>query len=239
MYRALTSSVPLRKLDLIVFYMKYKEEAFTAVIVGSWNHSIFSKEWVSKYLLDGENVDVNISTQNDGKTQTIIIGESIISSTQDLSIQSKENKFRVTAKKFDDIILQKVDDIIIKLTEYLPHTPVKAFGFNIGFSTIANDKLLKWFACPDDNKYFETNGFSLIKEKILRLFKHREYEFNVGIEKIDDKCDIGLNFHFEIDSLVSLKTLLNEKHFKDFKSESLVILNSLFNLTIDENGTVE
>lgn len=96
------------------------------VSLGSWNSRIFTPTWVSDKVFvmpEGESMDVGLDNQHMSLTY---IWKNIQFLISDSRIEFKTNQ--CTSE-----ILTLMEQCYLRLSEFLPYTPVTAVGFNLNF----------------------------------------------------------------------------------------------------------
>lgn len=200
--------------------MAYQKEFPIIVMVGIWNNAIFQPDWVSKYLLPGEDLNVEFP---------IGVG-SLRFSTKELRLYIVENKLSISVLNFSDEIIEKVESLAKKISEYLPHTPVSAFGYNINTEFDKCLELDKVFASSFEK--FDTSEYSLTNSVIKGIYKKNDHDINLEIAKLASSYLININFHFPIKSIVDFTELTSKYPLSEASRQSKIILSSFFNLEI-------
>jgi hypothetical protein len=204
--------------------MKYKKEFNALVIVGAWNHSIFNNEWVSKNILpDEKKLEIEIPVN--------VVGSMRIS-TKDLRIFTNVNKLNFSILNHNDLIFEKIGELATKVARYLIHTPVSAFGINFSFENEIDEELEKFFIL-NDSKILTQNGFNANDFLIKRSFPNENYTMNYFVKKEKEKYIFDFNYHFDIKSIPQFLDMFEISKILEFKSESLNLLSSCYNLNLD------
>lgn len=203
--------------------MKFSKEFSTLVIVGQWNNAIFSPEWVSKFLLPDTKLNIEIPINVNG---------SLRFSTEELRFFILEGKLNLAIIKQDDSTYTKISDLAYSLVNYLPHTPVSAFGINFQFISNEVDKIDPLFSFSDETIISES-GFNNINSQIRRSLKKGNYILNLAITKQENNYTFDLNFHFDIKTLAEFKDKFELEDLIKYKDESLKLLNDLYKIEIE------
>ncbi|MEP7169128.1 MAG: hypothetical protein ABI855_07120 [Bacteroidota bacterium] len=115
----------------------------------------------------------------------------------------------VNIEKFDEKKGLKAGEIIIKIFELLPQTPVKAIGVNIRFELKADNnceltKVLKGVTGGfRDFKLTQTKQ-SLTKDK---------YILNIITDYLDENFSVNFNFHYK--NIITFDPQFLNEHFKE------------------------
>ncbi len=205
--------------------MKFNKEYNTIVIVGNWNNSIFNPQWVSKYLLIEGEVQVEIPININGSYRF---------TTDNLRLFILDGKLNITILKQEPAIYDLISELVINIANYLPHTPVSAFGVNFQFTTENSDELNSLFTFSDSDNL--NQKFIIHNENLSRNIKYEDNSINLNINKNIDNFLIDINFHFEINDLTAFKSKFNNNSLVEFKEISLKLLKELYNLEIETYG---
>lgn len=201
--------------------MNLPKEQSGIVIAGNWNFSIFNPEWVGKYLLPGEKLEVEIPINHIG---------SIKVRTSELSIAALDGRLMIMAIVPTDEVFSKIASIVVKLSDYLPHTPVIGLGINYVFEFDATEKITQVFQVSDSSNY-ENESYELLNTEIVREFKKKTKDDVDYILRVDFRKDqVGIkalfNHHFNINSLTVIKEFMSEEKMIDYKNNCIEIIGN-------------
>lgn len=202
--------------------MKNENNYSTLVIAGLWNNAIFNPEWVSRFLLPNTNLNVEIPLNVNGSTKL---------STEELSIFALDGKLNFVILKHDDEVLLKIGELANQIADYLPHTPVTAFGLNYLFDNEINTALDECLKLSDLDKLNEY-GWSIQSTSIIRKLKKENYILTLAINRLEERYQFNLNYNFQIKSLTEFKEIFESQSLVQFKKEALEILTNLFKLEL-------
>ena len=202
--------------------MKFKDEFNTLVIAGQWNNAIFNPDWVTKYLIPETPLKVEIPVNINGSTRI---------SNDELRLFTLDNKLNFTILKQSDEILNKIENLALKVVEYLPHTPSNAFGINFVFESEEVEKLKSCFSFSDSSELNDL-GLKLEDSKIIRAFKKGGYLLTFMITKTNNGFIFDFNYHFEIKSLIELKGKIEEGSLIKYKNQALELLQNIYGLKL-------
>lgn len=96
------------------------------VCIGNWNTKIFTPQWVMSKLFavpEGESMNMNVNKDN--------LNLSFI--WKEYSFSPTDKVVEIKTSTMDSNILKQAEDLFAKLVDYLPHTPIEAYGYNIKF----------------------------------------------------------------------------------------------------------
>lgn len=199
--------------------MKLKPEFNLLVLVGAWNKNIFNPEWVGKFLLPEKELEVEFPVNLDGSPRI---------STEDVRIFVLNNKLNFSLRKTDDYILEDIEELALKISEYLPHTPVVSFGINFVFECDKEyPQLEELFLTSDLEKIRELQGI-ISSTEIKRSFIYSDKKINLIISKNNENYLFNFNFHFDIGNLLEFREKLNNNKILDIKNIAIFILNNVY-----------
>ncbi len=194
------------------------------VIAGAWNPAIFSKEWVENYLFDSQLVEGPPNFLNLPGNPKLIF-EGMVFKLNGVGISCKQGMLTILVDSMDSDHFVKAEELAYKLVEFLPHTPVNAFGINFQFSE-PNDQIPNNLSEINYNsKVFgnETNENNIHLTNDKYCFENGEINIATHISNKTKKVDI--NFHFPINNFIELKARLTPNKI----SELLPIANQIVN----------
>jgi hypothetical protein len=203
--------------------MLYQPEPINIVIVGAWNYAIFNPQWVSKYLFDGNEINAEVAV-NTGYSYKI--------SYKDIIFFVIENKLIITAKKPNDEVLTEMETLAYKIADFLPHTPVQAFGFNLKIKSEEVPDFKNWFSNLNDEP-FKKRDYNIQAEEKKILFRKNDYDLTFGLTKRIDGYFFDINYNFLINTLSDLKEKLIPNSLKDFRQEIEDIISEEFNTQLE------
>lgn len=108
--------------------MGQKAEIFTSaiVVVGAFNPTIFSPDWLARQGLIGED-DVAVAREGSQGRELLISHQVTTFETGWFALQVLQNQFSLTSK---EPLSPAVKDLAVGIFQLLPHTPVTAVGMN-------------------------------------------------------------------------------------------------------------
>jgi hypothetical protein len=155
--------------------------------IGLWNEYIFKPEWIVKYILSQDEKKVNILFNIDNRDLGYDIdGIKIFPRYSELVIEIDQQNIK-------DENIELATKILIKTLKTLPHTPIKAIGFNIHYvmNKNSNKKIVEW-ANNNRNKYDDINTYEIRASK-----KFKDYSLNLIVDFEDDNVKINCNYNFK------------------------------------------
>jgi len=202
--------------------MKDQSTYSVFVMVGQWNYAIFNHEWVAKYLIPNKDLNVEIPLNTFGSMKI---------STDELSIFVIDGKLNIQILKHSDEVLEKIGDIAMQIADYLPHTPVSAFGINYVFEQDHSGKMDELFKFEDSGK-LATIGGEPDSTIITRRIKNDDYVLTFMIAKNETNYTCNFNYNFVIKSMVEFKSKFDSKLLVEFKKNSINMLTDLYNFDL-------
>ncbi len=199
--------------------MKLDTEFNPLVLVGAWNKHIFTLEWIGKFLLPGKNLEVEIPINVDGSPRIF---------AENFRMFVINNKLVFSLRKDDDNILEEIEELSLKIADYLPHTPVVAFGINFLFKCDSNfEKLQDLFSLSDSEKLIEA-GCIIDSDQIKHSFIQDNRNINLTLIKQSDAIKFDFNFHFDVSNLVEFKEKINNNKLLHMKQIAISILSDVY-----------
>ena len=214
--------------------MKLDESSSGLIIVGGWNGHIFNPNWIKRYLFPAENEQLTIDIQAEFPQGFNPQFVSPRISSKEVRILLQGNKLNFTPIKNTDESFDRIQDLALQLTDYLPHTPVTAYGVNFLFTEDRSiSEHIMNLIHPRDLKEIEQLGASLITEQYTRrlLLNGRTLNFTIGIA--DEGITLDFNFHFNIPDLVGFKAGILETPILTLKQEAIQFITEIYNLELE------
>jgi hypothetical protein len=138
------------------------------------------------------------------------------------------NKLVFSLRKDDDNILEEIEELSLKIADYLPHTPVVAFGINFLFKCDSNfEKLQDLFSLSDSEKLIEA-GCIIDSDQIKHSFIQDNRNINLTLIKQSDAIKFDFNFHFDVSNLVEFKEKINNNKLLHMKQIAISILSDVY-----------
>ncbi len=206
--------------------MILKKDYNALVLVGLWNKSIFNPEWISRFLLPKVKslsaeypLNINASPRISSDTiRIIVIGNNL----NFIPIDTSDETFEL------------IQELAIKIADYLPHTPVTAFGANFLFETTATD------VSTPMNKLLQLNDVDELTEfgASIKSSQHKHSMeidkklINLSISTDNSKRIFDFNFHFNISSLAEFKEQINSNSLMDLREIALSLMKEVYNLEL-------
>lgn len=210
--------------------MRLDHSSSALVIVGGWNAHILNPEWIGRYLFDGKKQKLKVQFSSELPHGFSLQFPALRVSSKEVRIELQGNKLSISPVEIDQF--NRVEEIALKLADYLPHTPVSGFGINYVFTDKNINDDLNNIIRAKDLGIIEKFGASLISQQYTRTLEMDEKILNISIELMEEKVNIKLNFHFEISDLPQFKSLINENRLIDLKEEGIDFITKVYNLEL-------
>lgn len=203
--------------------MKFKDDCASLVIAGTFNIAIFNNlEWVQKFLFPNEQIKSEFSLNPFASSRY---------TTADFRLSIVNNTLQLFLIKREERELQKLENMALKIADYLPHTPVSGMGTNFIFESTPTDHVNINFPEPEKEKLLE-EGFET-KAVVMQVKcenQAKKYILNKIISHENNVWTFSFNYHYEIKSLVDLKEILQPNTINGFCQESLNLMAKLYDL---------
>ena len=212
--------------------MKLDHSASALVIVGGWNAHIFNPNWIRRYLFDGKKekltVDILAALPNGFNPQLA----SPRVSSKEVRILLQGNRLNFIPIKNKNEIFKRIEEIALRLADYLPHTPVTGYGVNFVFTDNGISEDLKNIIRPKDLGKIEKIGALLIGQQYTRNLELNGSILNFTIELKDKKVTFKLNFHTDIRDLAQFKTKIAETPILELKQKAAEFISEIYSLEL-------
>jgi hypothetical protein len=172
------------------------------VITGAWNKNIFSEQWIKKYLLPEEKFSLEVD----------LISNSHRITSEKLQIEFHSNRINFIAKILNENEFETfhlISKLSIKIADYLPHTPVFAYGVNFIFECNEQEiekDLIKLSDIGEVTDY----GAHIVNSQYTHKIELDNIPINITISTNKDKLSFDFNFHSDIKNLMEFKDRINE-----------------------------
>lgn len=200
--------------------MNFREEFNVLVIVGRWNKNIFNPDWVSKYLLPNEKLEVEIPLNVDGSFRI---------SSKKVRIFVLGNLLNFAPIDKSDENFEFIQDLGLKTADYLPHTPVSAFGINFVFEEKINQQLSELLKVADQDKLIQF-GSKIKQERYRHQLEFDEKLLNLTISTDYKRIAFDFNFHFNISNLIEFKEGISNNNIIDQKKAAFGLMKEVYGL---------
>lgn len=191
---------------------------------GQWNPQIFRPGWVGRRLLDAKEVKLQASFPS-GRLTFSAHGVSVSPSTSRLVVGVEDTK---------GATLRRAEQAACRALELLEHTPIQGMGINFGFRVDQPPaSLTHLFRKLSDEESFTESGKPVLRTEIHHAIRWEPSILNIRlVQDSDEKLEIHLNFHHDVDSADSARSALNFG-FSTFLAKSTDLLKQVYGLGVD------
>ena len=211
--------------------MKLDKLSKVLVIVGGWNRHIFTQDWIKRYLFPGEQEEFKIEMLVSRGFNAQFVYPRILSKAVEILLQENRLNFSPVDNRNEN--LDRIQELALQLADYLPHTPVTAYGINFLFSEDQAGEDLLNLIRPRDSAEIERFGASFTNEQYTRrlMLNGRTINITLGLE--GERVTFDLNFHFDIQNLVGFKAGISETSILELKQEAIQFISEIYSLELE------
>ncbi|MBK9701931.1 MAG: hypothetical protein IPO79_18075 [Flavobacteriales bacterium] len=165
--------------------------------MGIWNPAILSPDWLIRNAFKVEpNVEVPVTVEF---PQTL--GSPTKIELEGVSITPSRNRLLIAPLEVSEASLGKVENIAHEILKLLPHTPIRAFGFNFIFSENSPDaESLKIFTSSEDLAQKCDFEFESRSEHVVSTIRFDDRELNLTRSLENGELTIKFNFNYVVSS---------------------------------------
>lgn len=214
--------------------MKLDKPSNALVIVGGWNRYIFTPDWVKRYLFPESQEEFTIDMMVAQGFNAQFVSPRILSKTVEILFQENRLNFNPVENKNENF--DRIQELALHLADYLPHTPVTAYGVNFLFTEEHVQQDLINLIRPRDLKEIELLGGSLTSEQYTRRLVLNGRNLNITLKLEGETATFDLNFHFKIRDLVEFKARISEVSILELKQEAIHFITQIYSLEFEEKS---
>lgn len=211
--------------------MKLDKPSNTLVIVGGWNRHIFTQDWIKRYLFPAEQDKFTIDMMVAQGFNAQFVSPRILSKEVEILFQENRLNFNPVENKNENF--DRIQELALKLADYLPHTPVTAYGVNFLFTENEIIEDLTNLIRPRDLEKIKKFGGSLTSEQYTHHLMLNGRNLNVTTRREGEKVTFDLNFHFNISDLVEFKAGISETSILELKQEAIQFITHVYSLELE------
>lgn len=211
--------------------MKIEKSSSTLVIIGGWNRHIFTEDWIRRYIFPGEHDEFKIEMFVTSEFNGQYVNPRILS--KQIVIFLHESKLNFGVVEINDECFYKIQEIATQLADFLPHTPVTAYGVNFLFSIDNFDEDLIYKISLNDLVDNAQELGTITHQQITRQFKGNRRTLNFNIKIKEKQLFFDFNYHYEISDLIAFKAGIFECEILDLKQEALDFMFQTYNLELE------
>lgn len=193
------------------------------IVVGAWNRAIFTEEWIKRYLLPRDHFSIQVS---------LALNPSHRIESEKLRIEFHNNRLVFIPLQNTLENYELISDLSVKISDYLPHTPVAAYGVNFVFEGSLDEidpSPIKLNAFNEISEY----GGKIINHQNKCRFKVDDIHINLTISIDNNKLLFDFNFHTEINNLVEFKENMDARPIKKLYGRARDILKNVYQIALN------
>ncbi len=209
-------------------------DSYSIVVLGAWNPSIFSPEWVVSNLADADQSDVQIAFPIDDPTAPRrITFEGVIFFPGRRQIILSPAEPSIDGMK-------KCSSVLVKILTLLTHTPVSSAGVNFSFSEENPTEQIQNALFPSDNSSI-LNDYTIQETKIHRILKRDtdNHLFNFTLTQNATDCILSFNFHYETSSVDGYRDLFSDNTVENHFDTAIEFAHKNYEITLDTDEPEE
>lgn len=177
------------------------ENVATLVVVGTWNVSIFTPEWVKENVLIGKDFQILFPVNIMNSLKFVVPNKySLAVNGNRLEFQLNDNS-EVCSKE----LLEPVRNILRSLV----HTPVNSFGINFVFKTNEQPGLLSML--PHTSEIKDSLSVEMELTEVTRALKFQNGDLlNFKISQKGEEVTFDFNFSYTVNKIQGMLDILGD-----------------------------
>lgn len=210
--------------------MRPVSNSFSIIVLGAWNPSIFSPEWVSNYLLNDKEENVEIAFSIDDPTAPRKI------TFEGITLFPGRRQLHLTSSIPNLDGIKKCSEVLLKVLSQLGHTPIFKAGLNFSFSEEGSNQALVDALSPSDDPSI-LDGYSINNTRIDRSLSsnsNNDYVLNLSIAQKEDAYSISFNFHYESVDIDKCKEIFVDPVIDEHFDSAIVLAKNAYNIELEE-----
>ena len=214
--------------------MRFDDSFDVLSILGGWNRHVFTPEWISRYLFSSDFEELSVEVETEVPKSNFDVGYvSPRVSSEEVRVLLDGSNLNFSPVKMEDGIFDRIQEMVIQLADYLPHTPV--LGYNVSFSFVEDsvDENLMETMRPSDLVDIQSWGAKSHLEQYTRqlVWHERTCFFVILIE--ESKATFKFNFYSTLGSLSEFKSSITENSLVVLKNEALKFIREIYSLELE------
>jgi hypothetical protein len=177
------------------------ENVATLVVVGTWNVSIFTPEWVKENVLIGKDFQIlfPVNIMNSLKF--------VVPNKYSLAVNGNRLEFQLNDNC--DVCSKELLEPVRNVLRSLIHTPVSSFGINYVFKTNEQPGLLS--ALPHTNEIKDTLNSEVESTEVTRSIKLQDGNIlNFKIYQKGQETNFDFNFSYVVNKIQTMLDILGD-----------------------------
>ncbi len=209
--------------------MKPEPSTFSVVVVGSWNQSIFtSPDWIADKVFGEPGKQIEMMFPVGDPSLPIKV------KVDSLDIHVQSSRIEAYAGEYSPDGLNQAILFVKNSLDLLEHTPIRALGFNLGFSDEGDTEIRNLYSF-EDNGRIDSDTFHLKHTSITRSYGLTDGgSLNLTVGYDPDKTILKFNYHFEATETAVALSLLGDRDGAYWYDRTEEFLRAVFNKSIDD-----
>ena len=177
------------------------ENVATLVVVGTWNVSIFTPEWVKENVLIGKDYQIlfPVNIMNSLKF--------VVPNKYSLAVNGNRLEFQLNDNC--DVCSKELLEPVRNVLRSLIHTPVSSFGINYVFKTIEQPGLLS--TLPHTNEIKDALNSEVESTEVTRSIKLQDGNIlNFKIYQKGQETNFDFNFSYVVNKIQTMLDILGD-----------------------------
>lgn len=215
----------------------------TMVIVGHWNSAILNEPgWIAKHLLDvpdGQQVDLQAIVVGNQVGPSHVAPEKQIWLFDQYGICCSGQRLEMYTRDLDN--LEPLYLATSKISQKLPHTPVRAIGIN--FNVKINGDFAAITALLETNESFDllgtirsterTDSIEIGNEDLIEIDGFGRVQTTLNLTRKSDfaQVEINFNYHSSVQGIEFLDGFVGKDPIAHWRSRAMTILSDCYDLT--------
>jgi len=210
------------------------QDSFSIVVLGAWNPSIFSPEWIVSHLADGKECDVQIAFPIDDPTAPRRI------TFEGINFFPGRRQISLSPISPEIVGMKKCSSVLVKLLTLLLHTPVSSAGVNFSFSEENPTEQMLSALVPSDSSLI-LEEFRIKETKIHRALKQDvdKHVLNFTLIQNEKTCVLSFNFHYETVPENGYKELFSSDTVEEHFGQAVELAKKFYGIDLEAYGSEE
>jgi len=177
------------------------ENVATLVVVGTWNVSIFTPEWVKENVLIGKDFQIlfPVNIMNSLKF--------VVPNKYSLAVNGNRLEFQLNDNS--DVCSKELLEPVRNILRSLVHTPVNSFGINFVFKTNEQPGLLS--TLPHTSEIKDSLSAEMELTEVTRALKLQNGDLlNFKISQKGEEVTFDFNFSYTVNKIQGMLDILGD-----------------------------
>jgi hypothetical protein len=205
--------------------MRPNSSEWTIVLVGSWNTAILNPEWLSKNVLDTEEIEIELAV--------LPAGPAIRYLTKTLLFNPATDRVVIAPRIPTEGALESAEQAATKLLSALPVTPLSACGVNFGYRVLEPSAEIALAFNISDSAKIAQRGWTVISTSITRTITYNNRVLNCRLsQNTDGSIDFRFNYHSSVNSAEAAEEAV--AHSTSLMRHSLEFMQAVYGLELED-----